>query len=95
MAKINGYKVEFSIEGQTIAEQERIYQLLMKNLSQQQKDNLKICVTDLIGGKHNIFDRTGVTPDGENCKQCDMISCKDCRKYKIILERKEQKEKIE
>ena len=62
------YKVEFSFDGLSLAEQDRLYRVLGSVLSQDLKDHMNIKVTDLIGGAHDIFSNKGTRPDGIVCE---------------------------
>jgi hypothetical protein len=86
--KLSGFQVDFSIANLSMNEQEKIYNLLVKNLTFQQKDNLHICITDPIGGKHYIYEDTGIMPNGINCDKCYNIECARCKSYIKEEERK-------
>lgn len=74
------FKVEFEVANQTLAEQQAIYDLLMKNLSFEQKESLSIVVTDYVGGKHYRDKGFGIRPDGAKCDECNWIDCETCSK---------------
>jgi hypothetical protein len=92
MANNSNYEVTFSIGGLTLMGQEQIYQILMKTLTPQQKDNLSIVVTDPVGGKHYVFDDWGIQPDGEKCKKCLQYNCNDCVVYGYKRKMKEHED---
>lgn len=81
------YLVKFSFDGLTLLEQEKIYQLLVKNLTVKEKEKMKIRVEDSVGGIHDPFNATGVMPDGTQCELCHYIDCRMCPKYQVFLER--------
>lgn len=85
MAKRATYKVEFSLTGLTLNEQERFYQKLMTVLDQSMKDALCIKVTDLIGGEHDPFSNKGTRPDGVCCNNCYSVDCARCSIWKKII----------
>lgn len=77
-----GYTVVFSVGRISMKQQQEIYDLLQKNLSFNMKDYLSIIVEDPIGGKHNLWEDSGVKPNGEICKKCSSVDCQYCIKYK-------------
>ena len=86
-----GFTVVFSVGGISMKQQQEIYDLLRKNLSFDMKDYLSITVEDPIGGKHNLWEDNGVKPNGEICKKCLFIDCRNCIKYKEDKEDKDGK----
>ena len=89
------YKVEFSFDGLSLAEQDRLYKVLGSVLSQDLKDHMNIKVTDLVGGTHDIFSNKGVRPDGIVCEKCPYVDCADCKLWKKVLELNKDKEEKE
>ena len=89
------YKVEFSFDGLSLAEQDRLYRVLGSVLSQYLKDHMNIKVTDLFGGAHDIFSNKGVRPDGIVCEKCPYVDCADCKLWKKVLELNKDKEEKE
>ena len=89
------YKVEFSFDGLSLAEQDRLYRVLGSVLSQDLKDHMNIKVTDLFGGAHDIFSNKGVRPDGIVCEKCPYVDCGDCKLWKKVLELNKDKEEKE
>ena len=81
MAKKNIYKVDFSIDNLSLAEQQEIFEAVVKKLDFNQRQDLHITVTDSIGGKHFIWDDKGIDPNGINCSRCKNIDCYDCMIY--------------
>lgn len=84
MDKSSGYEVIFSVNKLSLYEQEEIYQSLIKILTFEQKRNFNIVINDPIGGKHFVFDNTGIQPNGKICNFCERISCEDCQEYEGI-----------
>lgn len=72
------YKVNFSIDHLSMANQNRIFHQLLKILHRDERENLHITVTDDVGGKHFIWDGYGEDPDGVRCKECRTIDCDGC-----------------
>lgn len=89
------YKVEFSFDGLSLAEQDRLYRVLGSVLSQDLKDHMNIKVTDLIGGAHDIFSNKGTRPDGVICDNCPYVDCADCKLWKKVVELRKEKEEKE
>lgn len=89
------YEVNFNFEKLTLSEQERIYNKLMSVLDQDLKDKLHITVTDLLGGKHHVYDDMGVRPDGITCKRCVNVDCAYCSVWKKVAELESNKEEME
>lgn len=81
MAKKNIYKVDFSIDNLSLAEQQAVFEAVVKKLDFNQRQDLHITVTDSIGGKHFIWDDKGIDPNGINCSRCKNIDCYDCMIY--------------
>lgn len=81
MAKKNIYKVDFSIDNLSLAEQQAVFEAVIKKLDFNQRQDLHITVTDSIGGKHFIWDDKGIDPNGINCSRCKNIDCYDCMIY--------------
>lgn len=81
MAKKNIYKVDFSIDNLSLAEQQGVFEAVIKKLDFNQRQDLHITVTDSIGGKHFIWDDKGIDPNGINCSRCKNIDCYDCLIY--------------
>lgn len=81
MAKKNIYKVDFSIDNLSLAEQQEVFEAVVKKLDFNQRQDLHITVTDSIGGKHFIWDDKGIDPNGINCSRCKNIDCYDCLIY--------------
>ena len=78
----SGYRVVFSVDAITLRQQEEIYDLLRKNLSFDMKDHLSVMVEDPIGGKHDLWQDSGIDPKGGICKKCATINCEFCHRYK-------------
>lgn len=87
MAKKSIYKVDFSIDNLSLAEQQEVFEAVVKKLDFNQRQDLHITVTDSIGGKHFIWDDKGIDPNGINCSRCKNIDCYDC----IIYQSRENK----
>lgn len=81
MAKKNIYKVDFSIDNLSLAEQQEVFEAVIKKLDFNQRQDLHVTVTDSIGGKHFIWDDKGIDPNGINCSRCKNIDCYDCLIY--------------
>ena len=81
MAKKNIYKVDFSIDNLSLAEQQEVFEAVVKKLDFNQRQDLHITVTDSIGGKHFIWDDKGIDPKGIKCYSCKNIDCYDCMIY--------------
>ena len=79
--KVKGYQVEFSIDGLSLLEQEKIYQQVVAILDYNQRGKLHITITDPIGGKHYVWDGSGETPEHFFCKKCHEFSCDRCKTY--------------
>lgn len=77
----NLYKVQFSIDNLSLAQQEQIFKNLIKMLDYNMRQDLHITVTDSIGGKHFIWDNKGIDPNGINCARCKNIDCYSCPIY--------------
>lgn len=90
--KVKGFQVDFSITNLSLLEQEKIYQHLISGLDFTQKEKLHITVTDPNGGKHHVWDGTGITPDGVCCNKCHEIDCVKCVTYKHMIEELKEKE---
>lgn len=84
--KVKGYQVEFSIDGLSLLEQEKIYQQVVAILDYNQREKLHITITDPIGGKHYVWDGSGETPEHFFCKKCHEFSCDRCKTYSRLLE---------
>lgn len=96
MAKCATYKVEFSLDGLSLAEQDHFYQNLLSILDQRQKDALRINIIDLIGGQHDPFSNKGIRPDKVECAKCGNVDCARCKVWKKVQElKKEEKENIQ
>lgn len=78
MAKKPIYKVEFSIDGLSLAEQDRLFKKIIENLDYNARQAFHITVTDMVGGKHFIWDDCGEMPNGKKCKRCKSIDCSEC-----------------
>lgn len=89
------YKVEFSFNGLSLAEQDRFYKKLMSILDFDLKDKLDIKVTDLIGGTHDVFMNKGIRPDGISCDKCNYVDCAFCSVWKKIKELEKIKDEVE
>lgn len=87
MAKKSIYKVDFSIDNLSLAEQQAVFEAVIKKLDFNRRQDLHITVTDSIGGKHFIWDDKGIDPNGINCSRCKNIDCYDC----IIYQSRENK----
>lgn len=77
----NLYKIQFSIDNLSLAQQEQIFKNLIKMLDYNMRQDLHITVTDRIGGKHFVWDNKGIDPNGINCPRCKNIDCYDCPIY--------------
>lgn len=86
MAKKSIYKVDFSIDNLTMAEQQAVFEAVIKKLDFNQRQDLHITVTDSIGGKHFIWDGYSIDPMGNKCKGCNVIECDGCPKYELRKE---------
>lgn len=84
MAKKANFKTTFSIDKMTIAQADELYRKLLDVLSFDLKDRLSIQIEDCVGGKHNLFEETGITPDCRICNKCKRIDCADCPKWKTM-----------
>lgn len=80
------YKVEFSFDKLSLAEQDRLYRKLTSILDRDLKDRMEIKVTDLHGGVHDVFSNKGTRPDGITCENCLYVECGECKVWKKILE---------
>lgn len=80
------YQVDFKIKNQSLYSQENFYHKLLSILTQEEKDNLEICVTDPLFGKHYLFDGYGIAPTGEKCKDCINFTCEKCKKANRLME---------
>ena len=81
MAKKSIYKVDFSIDNLTMAEQQHIFDVIIAELDFNQRQDLHITVTDSVGGKHFIWDGYGIDPIGTKCVNCKTIECDGCPVY--------------
>lgn len=77
----NRYKVEFSIDNLSLKEQNEIFKNLFAQLDYSKRQDLHIIITDVIGGKHFIWDGYGIDPNGVKCPKCSGIDCHDCPIY--------------
>ena len=77
----NRYKVEFSIDNLSLKEQNDIFKNLLAQLDYSQRQDLHITITDVIGGRHFIWDGYGIDPNGIKCPKCSGIDCYDCPIY--------------
>ena len=77
----NRYKVEFSIDNLSLKEQNDIFKNLLAQLDYSQRQDLHIIITDVIGGRHFIWDGYGIDPNGVKCPKCSGIDCHDCPIY--------------
>lgn len=77
----NRYKVEFSIDNLSLKEQNEIFKNLFAQLDYSKRQDLHIIITDVIGGKHFIWDGYGIDPNGVKCPKCSGIDCYDCPIY--------------
>lgn len=77
----NRYKVEFSIDNLSLKEQNEIFKNLLAQLDYSKRQDLHIIITDVIGGKHFIWDGYGIDPNGVKCPKCSGIDCYDCPIY--------------
>jgi hypothetical protein len=84
------YKVEFSFNDLSLAEQDRLYRKLYSILDFDLKDRMAINVTDLLGGQHDVFLNKGVRPDGVACEKCGDVDCARCKIWKRAQELKEE-----
>ena len=78
----NRYKVEFSIDNLSLKEQNEIFKNLLAQLDYSKRQDLHIIITDVIGGKHFIWDGYGIDPNGLKCPKCNAIDRTDCPSYK-------------
>ena len=81
MAKKSIYKVDFSIDNLSLAEQQEVFEAVIKKLDFNQRLDLHITVTDSVGGRHFIWDGYGIDPNGVKCPKCSGIDCHDCPIY--------------
>ena len=86
------YKVEFSFNGLTLAEQDQLYNKLISILDFSLKDKLNLKVTDLIGGTHDPLAGTGVRPDNVECAKCGYVDCALCKVWKKVEAMNKDKE---
>lgn len=75
------YRVNFSISGLTLSEQQKVFDTVLKQLNYNQRQNFHITVTDSLGGVHYIWDDKGVDPSGTPCKNCKLVDCTGCAVY--------------
>lgn len=75
------YKLSMTSESLSLADLDRIYQVVTKALPIEIKDSLVIEVDDIVGGTHNIYEETGKMPNGIFCPRCLRLSCADCPRY--------------
>ena len=92
MAKKATYKVEFSFDNLSLAEQDRVYQKLMGVLDRPLKDALRINITDLIGGQHDPFYNKGIRPDKIECINCYNVDCASCKVWNKVLDYNKERE---
>ncbi len=85
LKKLSDYQIQFTVRDANMKLQNEIYDLLVKNLSFEAKTKLKIEVIDPIGGRHDIFNRTGIRPDGFECRRCDRTNCNSCTRNGATL----------
>lgn len=88
MGRKNKFKVEFSVDDITLAEQDRIFKVLIDTLDYNQRQKLNITVTDPMGGKHYIWDDKGIDPNGVKCSNCKSVDCRGCMIYSAREEMK-------
>lgn len=86
------YKVEFSFDKLSLAEQDRLYRELIGILDFSLKDKLNLKVTDLVGGTHDPLASTGVRPDGVECAKCGYVDCATCKVWKKVEAMNKDKE---
>lgn len=91
MAKKNHYKVEFSVDNLTLVEQDKLFKTLIKELDYDGRMALHVTVTDALGGKHFVWDNTGIDPNGTKCDKCKLVDCNGCAMYKMREEIKNGK----
>lgn len=75
------FKVDFSIEGLTLTDQQAIFDSILPRLTYNQRQSFHITVTDPLGGVHYIWDDKGVDPSGAPCKNCKLVDCTGCAVY--------------
>ena len=86
------YSVVFKLNNLTLVQQHKVYELLMKNLSFEEKAGLEIEVIDFLGGKHYPLTNKGVMPDKTKCEYCINIDCSECLFYQVKKEMEKENE---
>lgn len=88
----NLFQVDFSIKGLSLAQQNKLFQEVIKNLDYNARQNLHITVTDYCGGKHFIWEGSGVDPNGNLCSKCTSVCCENCPTLSMYQKTKIEKE---
>lgn len=80
--KSYGYKVNFSVDGVSLKQQEEIFNAVQKILNEEERKFMTMEIEDVVGGRHDFLNQTGIKPSGELCKRCISIDCRLCIDYK-------------
>ena len=78
----NLYKVNFSVDNIPLKKQQDIFESVLKLLNYNERMGFHVEVIDTYGGRHNIWDNTGIDPNGHECKKCGLVNCGDCVFFK-------------
>ena len=78
----NLYKVNFSVDNIPLKKQQDIFEAVLKLLDYNERMGFHVEVIDTYGGRHNIWDNTGIDPNGHECKKCGLVNCGDCVFFK-------------
>lgn len=92
MAKRAHFKTTFSVDKMTIAQADELYRKLISVLSFDLKDRLTLTIEDCVGGKHNLFQEEGISPNQTLCHKCCRLDCSDCPKWEMERANEETKE---
>lgn len=75
------YQVKFVFEGLSVKNQSDILVKLMRVLTKEERDALRLTLIDEVGGQHFFWNSTGIDPDGNKCSHCLRASCVGCPEW--------------
>lgn len=87
------YTVDFTINQVKFYELNKFFDLVQKQIDPTMRNNMQIIITDNIGGKHYILQQYGSAPNGDKCKDCNLIDCSECATWSRKEKMKEDTEK--
>lgn len=73
-----GYLINFQIKDLSFSKQNKIFSKILNELDYDERQSLSVTLTDPIGGKHFIWERSGIDPQGVKCEKCPALTCEDC-----------------